>query len=66
MLFWIYKLGNGYDIQIGDYLSISSKPATTELPVGIIFDIPSSEFRLEIAEESEEDVLGEDDDFEDF
>jgi len=66
LLFWIYKLGDGDDIHIRDYLTISSKPATTELPVGIIFDIPSSEFRLEIAEESEEDVLGEDDEFEDF
>lgn len=54
VLFWIYKLGDGNDIQIGDYLTISSEPLTTELPLGIIFDIPSSEFKLEIEEESEE------------
>jgi len=52
VLFWMHQLGNGKDIQIGDYLTISADPLTTELPVGIIFDIPSSEFRLEIKEES--------------
>ncbi|KCZ71850.1 divergent AAA domain-containing protein [Candidatus Methanoperedens nitroreducens] len=51
VLFWMHQLGNGGDIQIGDYLTISSEPLTVELPVGIIYDIPSSEFRLEIDDE---------------
>ena len=48
ILFWIYQLKNGRNIFINDYLEISPKPATTDLPYGIIFDIPSKEFKLDI------------------
>jgi hypothetical protein len=51
ILFWIYQLGNGHDIFIKDYLTISCEPLKSEISVGILFDIPSSEFRLEIEEE---------------
>jgi len=57
ILFWIYKLGNGDDIMIRDYLSISSEPLKSGVNVGILFDIPSTEFRLEI-EEGEETLEG--------
>lgn len=48
ILFWIHQIGEGKNIQIGDYLEISKEPKKIEMPIGIVFDIPSSEFRLEI------------------
>ncbi len=61
VLFWMHQLGDSGNIQISDYLEISSDPLTVELPVGIIYDIPSSEFRLEIEEKFDEISYGEDD-----
>lgn len=58
ILFWIHQLGHGKNIKIGDYFEISSEPVKIEMPVGILYDIPSSEFRLEM-EEAEDDVFGE-------
>ena len=51
ILFWIHQLGDGKDIKIGDYLVIDSKPVEAQVTVGIVFDIPSSEFRLQITED---------------
>ena len=61
ILFWVYQLGEGNDITIGDYLVISSDALKLKSPMGIIFDIPSSEFRLTIGEdESDEKMLRDD------
>jgi len=51
VLFWMEQLGDGGEIKINDYLIISSEPLKGETPVGIIYDIPSSEFRLELDDE---------------
>lgn len=56
--FWIHQLGQGGNIKIGDYLEISSEPMKIETSVGILHDIPSSEFRLEM-EEPEGNILNE-------
>jgi hypothetical protein len=58
ILFWIHQLGKGKNIEIGNYLEILSEPMKIEMPVGILHDIPSSEFRLEM-EEPEEDIFEE-------
>ena len=60
ILFWIHQLGQGKNIKIGDYLEISSQPVKIEMPVGILYDIPSSEFRMEL-EELDDDIFEEDD-----
>lgn len=61
ILFWIHQLGDGKNVLIRDYIEIDSKPITINLPIGILFDIPSSEFRLEIedTEIEDEDVFDE-------
>lgn len=64
ILFWIYQLKNRRNIFINDYLEISPKPVTTELPYGIIFDIPSKEFKLDIGGDEEEELQIEGDDYE--
>ena len=51
ILFWIHQLGAGSNIKIQDYLEINSKPSYSKIPKGILFDMPSSEFRLEIEDE---------------
>ncbi|VVB64402.1 Putative DNA-binding domain protein [uncultured archaeon] len=51
IFFWIYQLGGGKDIIINDYLSISSEPLKFDSEIGILFDIPSSEFKLDIGGE---------------
>jgi hypothetical protein len=52
ILFWIYQLRDAEkDIVINDYISISSEPLSFETNYGILFDIPSSEFKLDIEEE---------------
>ena len=51
ILFWIYQLGDGIDIEINDSLSISSEPLAFDTEIGILFDIPSSEFKLDIEDE---------------
>lgn len=58
ILFWVYQLGDGKDIIINDYLSISSEPLAFDTEYGIIFDIPSSEFRLDIGDEEISDGCG--------
>jgi len=57
ILFWIHQMGNGKDIKIKDYLIISGKPIALQTDIGIIYDIPSSEFRIDI----DEDVFEEED-----
>jgi hypothetical protein len=53
ILFWIFQLGNGKSIKINDYLEISNDPLKIEIPVGIMYDLPSSEFRIETDEDIE-------------
>lgn len=64
ILFWIHQLGTGQNIKIKDYLEILANPTMLNTPVGILFDIPSSEFRLKIEndelEETSETDNGED------
>lgn len=53
--FWAQKLTKSAEdqtIKISDYLEISVTPCSTKLPFGILFDIPSKDFRLEL-EDSE-------------
>jgi len=52
--FWIHQLENEENIQIKDYLTISTKPVELKTSVGILYDIPSSEFRLEIDGDEED------------
>lgn len=56
VLFWIHQLGENKDITIQDYLTISKKPIQLECSKGIIYDIPSSEFSLEIEEDDEPEI----------
>ena len=56
ILFWMDQLGGGNDISIENYMVISSEPVKLKSPVGIVFDIPSSAFRLDI--EDRENLLG--------
>lgn len=63
ILFWIHQLGEGKDVKIQDYLEINSKPVSTKISRGIIFDIPSSEFKLEIGEEDETEDLEDENEF---
>lgn len=65
ILFWIHQLGESKDIAIKDYITISSKPVQLKSSLGIIFDIPSSEFKLDISEEDDpiDDENGEIDEF---
>lgn len=59
--FWIYQIKDGNEIKINNYLSISAEPLALKCPVGILFDIPSSEFSLDIDErDSVESPLGDD------
>jgi len=59
ILFWIHQLGEGNDITIENYMVISSKAVKLKSPVGIVFDVPSSKFRLE-PDRSVEKLLGDD------
>ena len=63
LLFWIHQLGEGENIKVQDYLEISSKPSSTKVSKGILFDIPSSEFRLEIEDSEEIEHMEEENDF---
>lgn len=56
--FWIDKLGAGRNVNIRDYIEIDSKPSSSKLGMGILFDIPSAEFRLDI--EDPESIVEED------
>lgn len=58
--FWINKLGNGKNINISNYLEIDCNPSSAKLGWGILFDIPSTEFILNIDET--EKSMGEDSD----
>lgn len=60
VLFWVHQLGEGKKIAIMDYIEIDPKPITANLPVGILFDMPSSEFKSKI-EESEAYIFDEGD-----
>lgn len=61
ILFWIHQLGDGKNIKITDYIEIESEPVKARMSVGILFDIPSSEFRLEIEDTGDEELFkGED------
>lgn len=62
ILFWVHILGNGKNIVIGDYLEIESEPVKLQSDVGIMFDIPSSEFRLDIGTSDEEGINEDDED----
>jgi hypothetical protein len=62
VLFWIHQLGDGENIKIGGYLEIDSKPVTANMSVGILHDIPSSEFRLQIEESEDEGIFEKGDD----
>ena len=57
VLFWSHQLGDGDDIQIKDYITISKSPVEVKTDKGIIYDIPSSEFKLEIEEEEHMEVI---------
>jgi hypothetical protein len=61
ILFWIQQLSTESVIQIKDYFSISTQPSTTTVSVGILYDIPSTEFRLNIDNPEDEDVIVEED-----
>jgi len=52
ILFWIHQLGEGDNIRIKDYLIISNKPVELKTNVGILYDIPSSKFRIDSYEEN--------------
>jgi len=56
ILFWIHQLGEGKEIKIEDYLEISSKPLTLKMPVGILYDTPSSALKIKEDEEDENDI----------
>ena len=60
ILFWIqqFKTNEENTIKIEDYLEIDTTPAKGNLQVGVIFDLPSSEFDIE--EENEELEVTED------
>ncbi|MFH1472117.1 MAG: ATP-binding protein [Nanoarchaeota archaeon] len=60
ILFWVHQLGDGHDVKIENYLTISSKPVQLKSPVGILYDIPSTEFRFDI-EKNETRVIEEED-----
>ncbi|MGY4884131.1 MAG: ATP-binding protein [Nanobdellota archaeon] len=52
ILFWIEQLKGDNDfIKITDYLEIDIEPSKSKLQKGIIFDLPSSEFKIDIEEE---------------
>jgi hypothetical protein len=51
VLFWIYQLGTSKDILLTDYMTICSKPVEIKINAGILFDMPSSEFTLDIADD---------------
>jgi hypothetical protein len=61
ILFWIYKLGGGASINVNDYIEVDPTPVAAKMAYGILFDIPSSEFKLEIEEEPEELAISIDD-----
>ncbi len=60
VLFWIHQLGGENDVQINNYITISKKPIELKAKQGIIYDIPSSEFKLEIEEDDEIEVIDDD------
>ena len=54
--FWAQKLiTEDQSIKIMDYLEIATAPTSSKLPVGILFDIPSTDFRLELEEPEPEE-----------
>lgn len=57
VLFWVYQLGDGNDIRIKDYITISKSPVEVKAYKGIIYDIPSNEFKLDIEEEEDVEVI---------
>ncbi|MBD3354429.1 hypothetical protein GF361_00410 [Candidatus Woesearchaeota archaeon] len=57
VLFWIHQIGEGNDIKIGDYMTISKSPVDLKASMGILYDLPSNEFRLEIPEDEEGDTI---------
>lgn len=48
VLFWIHQLGKGQDVVIKDYFKISKDPVKLKSKLGILYDIPSNEFKLEL------------------
>ncbi len=57
VLFWIHQLGEGNDLKIQDYLTISKSPTELNAKMGILYDIPSNEFRLEIDDEEDGEII---------
>ena len=47
VLFWIYQFGQGKDIEISSYLTISNKPVELKTNYGISHDIPSTESKIQ-------------------
>jgi len=60
ILFWVDELSNGECIKVSDHISISSKLFSASFPHGISFDIPSSDFNLNIDNSADEDFLEDD------
>lgn len=58
--FWVKQLTSDDLISINNYIKISSKPVQSKLPYGILFDIPSSNFKLNIDDSTHEEAIIED------
>lgn len=54
ILFWFQKMSNGKDIEIGE-LKISGESVTASIDKGILFDVPSSQLKLDDEEQNMSD-----------